>query len=65
MNGSIADFALLVSSINPWYIVSIAIAIIVIDVFLINSETFLWVGVAMFLIGRFRSYHNASKNMHF
>jgi len=50
MNGSIVDFALLVSSINPWYIVSIAIAIIVIDVFLINSETFLWVGIALFII---------------
>jgi len=50
MNGSIGDFALLVASFDPWYIVSIAIAIIVIDIFLINSETFLWIGIALFLI---------------
>ena len=50
MNGSIADFALLVASFNPWYIISIAIVIIVIDVFLINSETFLWIGIALFLV---------------
>jgi len=47
---SIVNLALLVSSFNPWYIVSIAILIIAIDVFLINSETFLWVGFALFII---------------
>ncbi len=47
---SIVNLALLVSSFNPWYIVSIAILIIAIDVFLINSETFLWIGFALFII---------------
>ena len=55
MDSSVANFALLVSSFNPWYIVSIAIAIIAIDVFLINSETFLWVGIALFLIAFFNA----------
>ena len=47
---SITNLALLVSTFNPWYIVSIAILIIAIDVFLINSETFLWIGFALFII---------------
>jgi len=47
---SVVNLALLVSSFNPWYIVSIAILIIAIDVFLINSETFLWIGFALFII---------------
>ena len=47
---NIANLALLVSTFDPWYIVSIAILIIVIDVFLINSETFLWIGFALFII---------------
>lgn len=55
MDGTLTNFALLVSSFNPWYIVSIAIAIIAIDVFLINSETFLWVGIALFLIAFFNA----------
>lgn len=47
---NIANLAILVSTFNPWYIVAIAILIIAIDVFLINSETFLWVGFALLII---------------
>jgi len=50
MDDSFINFALLVSNINPWYIVSVAIAIIVFDVFVVNSEAFLWIGIALIII---------------
>ena len=50
MNDSFANLSILVSSFDPWYIVSFAVLIILIDIFLINSETFLWFGVALILV---------------
>lgn len=50
MNDSFVNLSILVSSFDPWYIVSFAILVILIDIFLINSETFLWLGVALILV---------------
>ena len=50
MNDSFSNLSILVSSFDPWYLISLAIIIIVIDIFLINSETFLWLGVALILV---------------
>ena len=50
MNDTIANYSILVSGFDPWYLISTAILIILIDIFLINSETFLWFGVALFLV---------------
>ena len=50
MNESFVNLSILVSSFDPWYIVSFAVLIILIDIFLINSETFLWFGVALILV---------------
>ena len=50
MSDTIVNLSNLVSSFDPWYIVSCAILIILIDIFLVNSETFLWFGVSLIII---------------
>ena len=50
MSESFINLSILVSSFDPWYLISIAILVILLDIFLINSETFLWIGVALIIV---------------
>jgi len=50
------EFADLISNINPWYIVTVAVVLITVDIFLVNSETLLWVALALFVIAGGNAY---------
>ena len=50
------EFASVVLSFNPWYIVSVAIVLIALDIFLINTETLLWLALALFIVAGGNAY---------
>ena len=50
------EFGIVVLSFNPWYIVSVAIALIAIDIFFTNSETLLWFSLALFIVAGVNAY---------
>ena len=50
------EFASVILSFNPWYIASVAIVLIAIDIFLVNSETLLWIALALFIVAGGNAY---------